>query len=183
MFHFVVCIILLIRCTLIWHSSYSSWHYSNFRFLGFKKTILLDRRLLIGLIDQFTSGSMSWDEFSSIVKEAHAVRMGSPKKRVSIVDKPKVEDYFYSNLHECLQLLDEPLRSTWSHSCQSHGFYSCCTMSLRIYTATDYFMMWSNYRKEWGYVNTELSWRWFWGLCLDKLHSMIYSVWLIISLL
>ncbi|PRQ53277.1 putative GDP-fucose protein O-fucosyltransferase [Rosa chinensis] len=82
------------------------------RFLGFKKTILLDRRLLIGLIDQFTSGSLSWDEFSSIVKEAHADRMGSPKKRVSIVDKPKEEDYFYSNPHECLQLLDKPLRTT-----------------------------------------------------------------------
>ncbi|KAL6287676.1 hypothetical protein ACE6H2_012066 [Prunus campanulata] len=82
------------------------------RFLGFKKTVLLDRRLLIGLIEQFSSGSLSWDEFSSIVKEAHADRMGSPKKRVSIADKPKEEDYFYSNPHECLQLLDEPLRST-----------------------------------------------------------------------
>lgn len=85
---------------------------SYFRFLGFKKTVLLDRRLLIGLIEQFSSGSLSWDEFSSIVKEAHADRMGSPKKRVSIADKPKEEDYFYSNPHECLQLLDEPLRST-----------------------------------------------------------------------
>ncbi|CAN6702321.1 unnamed protein product [Malus baccata var. baccata] len=84
------------------------------RFLGFKKTVLLDRRLLIGLIEQFSTGSLSWDEFSYIVKEAHANRMGSPKKRVSIPDKPKEEDYFYSNPHECLQLLDEPFRTTGS---------------------------------------------------------------------
>ncbi|XP_068304602.1 rhamnogalacturonan I rhamnosyltransferase 1-like [Pyrus communis] len=81
------------------------------RFLGFKKTVLLDRRLLIGLIEQFSTGSLSWDEFSYIVKEAHAERMGSPKKRVLIPDKPKEEDYFYSNPHECLQLLDGPLRT------------------------------------------------------------------------
>ncbi|KAJ7974257.1 O-fucosyltransferase family protein [Quillaja saponaria] len=81
------------------------------RFLGFKKTILLDRKLLVGLIDQYNSGSLSWDEFSSLVKEAHAYRMGIPKQRVVIPDKPKEEDYFYSNPQECLQLLDESLRS------------------------------------------------------------------------
>uniref|UniRef100_A0A6N2L301 O-fucosyltransferase family protein n=1 Tax=Salix viminalis TaxID=40686 RepID=A0A6N2L301_SALVM len=82
------------------------------RFLGFKKTISLDRKLLVGLIDQYNKGSLSWDEFSSTVKEAHADRMGSPKTRVVIPDKPKEEDYFYANPQECLQLLDEPLRST-----------------------------------------------------------------------
>ncbi|KAM1954384.1 hypothetical protein ACFX1T_023735 [Malus domestica] len=82
------------------------------RFLGFKKTVLLDRRLLIGLIEQFSTGSLSWDEFSYIVKEAHANRMGNPKERVSVPDKPKEEDYFYSNPHECLQLSDGPLRTT-----------------------------------------------------------------------
>lgn len=83
-----------------------------FRFLGFKKTILLNRRLLVGLIDQYNDGSLSWDEFSSIVKEVHADLMGNPKARVVIPDKPKEEDYFYANPHECLQLLDEPLRNT-----------------------------------------------------------------------
>ncbi|KAJ4707225.1 O-fucosyltransferase family protein [Melia azedarach] len=82
------------------------------RFLGFKKTILLNRGLLVGLIDQYNSGSLSWDEFSSNVKEVHADLMGNPKRRVVIPDKPKEEDYFYANPHECLQLLDEPLRST-----------------------------------------------------------------------
>ncbi|PON82115.1 O-fucosyltransferase [Trema orientale] len=83
------------------------------RFLGFKRTILLDRRLLIGLIDQFNNGSLSWDDFSFIVKKAHADRMGNPSKRVAIPDRPKEEDYFYSNPHECLQLIDdEPLRQS-----------------------------------------------------------------------
>jgi len=86
----------------------------TFRFLGFKKTISLDRKLLVGLIDQYNKGSLSWDEFSSTVKEAHADRMGSPKARVVIPDKPKEEDYFYANPQECLQLLDEPLRSSWT---------------------------------------------------------------------
>ncbi|XVF31621.1 hypothetical protein REPUB_Repub17cG0007100 [Reevesia pubescens] len=81
------------------------------RFLGFKKTIFLDRKLLVNLIDEYENGSLSWDEFSSTVKEFHADRMGSPKKRNVIPDRPKEEDYFYSNPHECLQLLDEPLRS------------------------------------------------------------------------
>ncbi|KAG4922790.1 hypothetical protein AAZX31_18G255700 [Glycine max] len=82
------------------------------RFLGFKKTILLDRRLLVHLIDQYYNGLLSWDEFSTAMKEAHAYRMGSPKRRVIIPDKPKEEDYFYANPQECLQLLDEPLEST-----------------------------------------------------------------------
>ncbi|KAK2663189.1 hypothetical protein Ddye_001763 [Dipteronia dyeriana] len=82
------------------------------RFLGFKKTILLNRRHLVGLIDEYKNGSVSWDEFSSTVKEAHANVMGNPKKRTVMPEKPKEEDYFYANPHECLQLLDEPLTST-----------------------------------------------------------------------
>ncbi|XP_052206220.1 rhamnogalacturonan I rhamnosyltransferase 1-like [Diospyros lotus] len=74
------------------------------RFLGFKKTIRLDRRLLVDLIDQHTEGSLSWADFSSLVKEAHAERMGSPhERRVVIPERPKEEDYFYANPHECLQ--------------------------------------------------------------------------------
>ncbi|KAK6129105.1 hypothetical protein DH2020_037141 [Rehmannia glutinosa] len=72
------------------------------RYLGFKKTILLDRRVLVGLIDQYNDGSLSWDDFSSAVKDAHANRMGSPMNRVMIPDKPKEEDYFYANPQECL---------------------------------------------------------------------------------
>ncbi|KAK9684445.1 hypothetical protein RND81_10G210700 [Saponaria officinalis] len=73
------------------------------RYLGYKKTILLDRRLLVDLIDKYTSGTLNWDEFSDAVKETHAHRIGKPTKRLIIPDKPKEEDYFYSNPQECLQ--------------------------------------------------------------------------------
>ncbi|EXB89105.1 hypothetical protein L484_016665 [Morus notabilis] len=81
------------------------------RFLGFKKTILLDRKLIVDLIDQYSSGSLNWDEFSSAVKETHADRMGNPTKRLVIPDRPKEEDYFYANPEECLELPDERLFS------------------------------------------------------------------------
>ncbi|KAI6683300.1 hypothetical protein NL676_029213 [Syzygium grande] len=73
------------------------------RFLGFKKTILLDRRLLVELIDQFSSGNLSWEEFSSAVKEVHAFRVGNPTRRLVIPDRPKEEEYFYANPQECLR--------------------------------------------------------------------------------
>ncbi|KAL8132274.1 hypothetical protein AgCh_007957 [Apium graveolens] len=73
------------------------------RFLGFRKTILLDRKLLVDLIDQYNHGSLNWDEFSSAVKEVHSDRMGNPTKRLVIADRPKEEDYFYANPDECLQ--------------------------------------------------------------------------------
>ncbi|KAH8491721.1 hypothetical protein H0E87_021355 [Populus deltoides] len=79
------------------------------RFLGFKKTILLDRRLLVDLIDRYTNGSLNWDEFSYAVKESHSDRMGGPMKRLVIPDRPKEEDYFYSNPEECLQSSEDPL--------------------------------------------------------------------------
>ncbi|XP_059670493.1 rhamnogalacturonan I rhamnosyltransferase 1-like [Cornus florida] len=77
------------------------------RYLGFKKTILLDRKFLVDLIDRYYDGSLGWEEFSSSVKEVHTNRLGRPKKRVVISERPKEEDYFYSNPHECLQLSDE----------------------------------------------------------------------------
>ncbi|XP_035546607.1 rhamnogalacturonan I rhamnosyltransferase 1-like [Juglans regia] len=72
------------------------------RFLGFNKTILLDRKQLVNLIDHYNIGSLTWDEFSSAVKKTHANRMGRPSKRVVIPDRPKEEDYFYANPEECL---------------------------------------------------------------------------------
>ncbi|KAI7746164.1 hypothetical protein M8C21_016242 [Ambrosia artemisiifolia] len=77
------------------------------RFLGFKKTILLDRKILVDLIDRYTSGALSWDEFSDAVKETHAQRMGAPTKRLVMFDRPKEEDYFYANPEECLQPSDD----------------------------------------------------------------------------
>ncbi|GLT27535.1 hypothetical protein SLA2020_025220 [Shorea laevis] len=72
------------------------------RFLGFKKTILLDRKALVELIDLYRAEAISWEEFSSEVKEAHSDRMGNPTKRLIIPGKPKEEDYFYTNPEECL---------------------------------------------------------------------------------
>ncbi|KAE8665875.1 transcription factor BIM1-like [Hibiscus syriacus] len=73
------------------------------RHLGFKQTILLDRRLLVDLIDQYNNGSLSWDEFSDAVKKSHENRKGQPTKRSVIPDRPKEEDYFYYNPEECLR--------------------------------------------------------------------------------
>ncbi|KOM40098.1 hypothetical protein LR48_Vigan04g029600 [Vigna angularis] len=82
------------------------------RYLGFKKTILLNRKLLVDLIDQYHNGELNWEEFSLAVKEAHADRMGSATKRWVIPDRPKEEDYFYANPEECLELSDGMLSST-----------------------------------------------------------------------
>ncbi|XP_042470997.1 rhamnogalacturonan I rhamnosyltransferase 1-like isoform X2 [Zingiber officinale] len=78
------------------------------RYLGFKKTILLDRKRLVDLIDQYTNGTLSWDEFSWSVKATHTERMGNPSRRVVIPDRPKEEDCFYANPQECLPQPDKP---------------------------------------------------------------------------
>ncbi|KAL8124721.1 hypothetical protein AgCh_012396 [Apium graveolens] len=80
------------------------------RYLGYKKTISLDRKLLVDLVDHYRAGSLSWDEFAITVKEAHVDRMGSPRERLVIPERPKEEDYFYANPHECLQPLVKPFR-------------------------------------------------------------------------
>lgn len=63
----------------------------------------MDRKLLVDLIDQYNAGLFTWNEFSAAVKEAHTERMGNPTKRLVIPDRPKEEDYFYSNPWECLE--------------------------------------------------------------------------------
>ncbi|KAH9299612.1 hypothetical protein KI387_031294 [Taxus chinensis] len=72
------------------------------RFLGFHRTILLNRTHLVELIDRYHNGSLVWEEFSLAVKNVHADRMGAPRSRLAIPDKPKDEDYFYANPEECL---------------------------------------------------------------------------------
>ncbi|KAJ3694767.1 hypothetical protein LUZ60_000144 [Juncus effusus] len=71
------------------------------RYLGFKKTILLDRKSIVPLIDRYNNGTMNWDEFASEIKSVHKNKMGKPSLRSISADKPKEEDYFYSNPHEC----------------------------------------------------------------------------------
>ncbi|GAU23262.1 hypothetical protein TSUD_281550 [Trifolium subterraneum] len=82
------------------------------RYLGFKKTILLNRKLLVELIDQYTNGALTWDQFSSAVKQSHADRMGSATKRLVIPDRPKEEDYFYANPEECLESSEDDMLSS-----------------------------------------------------------------------
>ncbi|KAF0913810.1 hypothetical protein E2562_024896 [Oryza meyeriana var. granulata] len=77
------------------------------RYLVFKKTVLLDRKLIVELVDQYKNGTMSWNHFSSVVKASHSSRMGAPSRRQMIPDKPKEEDYFYANPHECLHQPEE----------------------------------------------------------------------------
>ncbi|BBG94272.1 O-fucosyltransferase family protein [Prunus dulcis] len=72
------------------------------RYLGFKKSILLDRKRLVELLDMHLNGTLSWNEFSVAVRSTHEKRMGQPTRRRVIADKPKEEDYFYANPQECL---------------------------------------------------------------------------------
>ncbi|XP_019170918.1 PREDICTED: uncharacterized protein At1g04910-like [Ipomoea nil] len=72
------------------------------RYFGYRKTIQLDRKKLVGLLDMHQNQTLSWDGFSAAVRQAHQGKMGQPARRRVIVDKPKEEDYFYANPHECL---------------------------------------------------------------------------------
>lgn len=72
------------------------------RYLGFKKTIKLDRRTLVRLIDLHQNQTLDWNNFSASLKSAHENRTGQPTLRKVILDKPKEEDYFYANPYECL---------------------------------------------------------------------------------
>ncbi|CAM6087273.1 unnamed protein product [Calypogeia fissa] len=72
------------------------------RYLGFRTTVLLDRRKLVELLDQYERGELQFTEFSLAVRKAHEGRMGTPMKRRVLYGKPKEEDYFYANPEECI---------------------------------------------------------------------------------
>ncbi|XP_055818634.1 rhamnogalacturonan I rhamnosyltransferase 1-like [Solanum dulcamara] len=72
------------------------------RYRGYRKTIQLDRKTLVGLLDLHHNRTLSWDEFSAAVRQLHEGRIGQPARRRVIEDKPKEEDYFYANPQECL---------------------------------------------------------------------------------
>ncbi|CAL9210095.1 unnamed protein product [Musa hybrid cultivar] len=71
------------------------------RYAGFRGTIVLDRREIVELLDLLQDGKLSWDQFSTAVKEVHKNRMGQPTLRKVIPGRPKEEDYFYANPQEC----------------------------------------------------------------------------------
>ncbi|KAG8473100.1 hypothetical protein CXB51_035029 [Gossypium anomalum] len=67
------------------------------RYLGFKPTISLDRKLLFSLIEEYKNGTLLWDKFSLLVKKIHEDRTGKPVKRKENPDHARQEDSFYSN--------------------------------------------------------------------------------------
>ncbi|KMZ56602.1 Peptide-O-fucosyltransferase [Zostera marina] len=89
------------------------------RILGNRKTIFLDRKLVVELIDRYNKGLLSWELFSDSVKRIHADRMGAPRTRSVIADRPKDEDYFYSNPQECMHIKLEPWPPSSSSSSSS----------------------------------------------------------------
>ncbi|XP_042429339.1 rhamnogalacturonan I rhamnosyltransferase 1-like isoform X3 [Zingiber officinale] len=88
------------------------------RYLGFQKTILLDRRKLVKLLDMHNNKTLPWDEFASSVKQVVNGSLGQPICRKVLINKPKEEDYFYANPHECLtnakECLNVPYQSNSS---------------------------------------------------------------------
>ncbi|GMH15291.1 hypothetical protein Nepgr_017132 [Nepenthes gracilis] len=90
------------------------------RYLGFKRTILLDRKRLVELLDLHKNGTLPWDRFAAAVREAHENRIGLPFPRRVIPNKPKEEEYFYANPRECLcgntNCNDDPVPSNSSQS-------------------------------------------------------------------
>ncbi|KAK7400893.1 hypothetical protein VNO78_12202 [Psophocarpus tetragonolobus] len=72
------------------------------RYSGFKKSILLDRKKLVELLDIHQNGTLPWNEFTNAVRQVHEKRMGQPTHRRVDANKPKEEDYFYANPYECL---------------------------------------------------------------------------------
>ncbi|XP_065625348.1 probable pectate lyase 4 [Quercus suber] len=48
------------------------------RYLGFKTTIILDRGLLVNLIDEYKNGTISCDEFSQAIKDSWGIGLSNP---------------------------------------------------------------------------------------------------------
>ncbi|XP_018685362.2 rhamnogalacturonan I rhamnosyltransferase 1 isoform X2 [Musa acuminata AAA Group] len=77
------------------------------RYLGFRKTISLDRRKLVELLDLHNNKTLSWDDFATSVRQVLEKSIGQPTCRRVVAGKPKEEDYFYSNPQECLTNANE----------------------------------------------------------------------------
>ncbi|KAG6510636.1 hypothetical protein ZIOFF_028664 [Zingiber officinale] len=80
------------------------------RYLDFRKTMLLNRRKLVELLDMHNNKTLPWDDFASSVKRVVDESLGQPTCRKVLTDKPKEEDYFYANPQECLPNAKECLK-------------------------------------------------------------------------
>ncbi|XP_074340505.1 O-fucosyltransferase 19-like [Apium graveolens] len=65
-------------------------------FEGFRKTIDPDRHSFAKLVDALDEGKLSWDVFSTQIKNIHANRTAAPKFRIAGIT-PKHEQSFYAN--------------------------------------------------------------------------------------
>lgn len=77
-------------------------HLSLRRYLGYRKTILLNRKAIVEQIDRLRNSTINMHEFSLEIRRAHEDRTGTPFIRRQIPGLPKEEDYFYANPQECL---------------------------------------------------------------------------------